>query len=387
LRLFRKFLRMTLACTFGISAIPMVGTTGTRYKKMEGMHTAAQLNGARRRIAGDVSYQAVHQQFLTRVDQALKIATQYSAPQQFTVPGYYRNENAHIESSKTLTYNAYASYAAALEWQLTGDETYAEHARRILNDWATNNKSMPNANDDTPLVAAYGGVGLIHAATLLTDYPGWEKSEQEAFQTWLKTVYLPKVEGIVTRENNWADWGVLAVMSAYVYLGDLPSLEQEVKRLKHLIDISIDPDGRMPLETAREGNGMWYTYFALAPMTAACQVAYNAAGTNLFDYISPNGSSIQKALDFYLKYVMDPDLWEWWDPVDLNRPNLSSGEYTEEILPTNWPTNLYAAMASIYDDSQYSALVEPYQPVLGGWNERLTHHIAWCFPSLLPPMV
>jgi len=44
---------------------------------------------------------------------------------------------------------------------------------------------------------------------------------------------------------------------------------------------------------------MWYTYFALAPMTVAAMVARNASGVDLFSYVSPRGSSIRLALDRY----------------------------------------------------------------------------------------
>ena len=50
-----------------------------------------------------------------------------------------------------------------------------------------------------------------------------------------------------------------------------------------------------------EKNGLWYTYFSLAPMTASFWVTYNLTGENLFLW-EQEGKSVKKALDYLLRY-------------------------------------------------------------------------------------
>lgn len=350
--------------------------------KMQGVHTKAQISYVKEKIiSDDPSYKKAYEQLLIRANDALN--RKPHAVENYFVPWYYVTPDVHIENSKLLTGDAYAAYACALTYRLTDQTKYAEKARELINQWAGTNTTL-RQTEDTALVAANGAVGLVIAAELLEEYPDWKQDEQEAFQAWVLNKYQPAIDSIKTHTNNWGCWGTMAAMITYCYQNNQEGVIGEIERLKTLIESQIAPEGVMPEEAKRGNNSMWYHYFALAPLTAAAQVAKNATGTDIFEYVSPNGKSIKTALDYFFYYVKNPNEWPHHDPKTLSKPHLGDGITDGNF--SNWPTSLYTAISYIYPQAEYAELVNSYAPVLGGWNtERGAHHIAWCFPSLMRP--
>ena len=85
----------------------------------------------------------------------------------------------------------------------------------------------------------------------------------------------------------------------------------------------IASDSHMPAEVVREKNGIWYTYFSLAPMTASFWVAYYLTGENLFLW-EQEGKSVKKALDYLLRYQKSPSEWKWYEGPNVGRVYMGS---------------------------------------------------------------
>jgi hypothetical protein len=130
----------------------------------------------------------------------------------------------------------------------------------------------------------------------------------------------------------------------------------------------------MPYETRYGSKGIWYTYYALAPLTAACQVALNASEVDLFHYTSPNGRNIRMALDYLFYYSQHPEEWPHYE-----------GDQSEIPDPHSWPGNLFMAMASVYENDDYENWVTSSGPVYdSSWWSSV--HITWVFPVLMRPL-
>jgi hypothetical protein len=211
---------------------------------------------------------------------------------------------------------------------------------------------------------------MIFAAELLTDYAGWSAEQRAGFAKWVRSVYLKNSKGITRASNNWGDWGLLGCAAAYHFLDDAKGLDWCVHSIKKKIDNSIAANGSMPEEIRRGKNGMWYTYFALAPLTAACQIVLNGCDENLFHYQGKDGAGIEKALDYLLKYCRKPTAWPHYRGKDLNLPNAS-----------HWPGNLFQAMSGIYGKKQYAEWADPSRPIMVHG-----HHYAWSVPMLMPAL-
>ncbi|GAB2765877.1 hypothetical protein GCM10027275_04280 [Rhabdobacter roseus] len=335
------------------------------YDHPGGMHTQAQITLVKKHISTKTQpYYDAYLQLLAHADSALTHPTHALAD--FKVPGFYVDAEGHRRNSRSLQSDAFDAYACALAWQLSGHNKYGQKALDILNTWATTNTTYSEA--DGSLVMAYSGTAMVIAGDLLYHYPAWKAQEREKYLGWVRNVYRKACDEIRGRKNNWADWGRLGSALCAQLLDDPAQLAENSRLVKSDLFHKIAEDGHMPEETRRGSNGIWYTYFSLAPITATCQVLYNSTGENLFR-LEEKGVSMKKALDYLYHYNLHPEAWSWFkDP----RPG----------SPGNWPGNLFEAMGVIYGEEKYRAYAQPARPVCID-----KHHFAWSFPTLMPPTV
>ncbi len=328
-----------------------------------GMHPEAQIRFVRTQIENKTEpYYQAYLQLLSYADTAL--AQKHHALTDFAVPGFYVDPDGHRNNSGSLQADSFYAYACALAYRLGGDKKYGKKAIYFLNAWAEQNKGYSEA--DGPLVMAYSGPGLLIAADLMKDQKIWKAKNQKTFRAWTSNVYQRASNEIRNRKNNWADWGRYGSVLSAVYLEDADEMTENIRLIKSDLFEKIAADGHMPEEVRRQDRGLWYTYFSLAPITAACWVILQAEGTDLLHW-KEEGRSVKLGLDYLLKFVKDPTAWPWHDN---QRPG----------SPDSWPGNLMEAMEGIYDDPRYGEYAAVAQPV-----SYPLHHFAWTFPTLMKP--
>jgi hypothetical protein len=328
------------------------------------MHPHAQIEFVKMQLAQNAKpYKTAYVQLLHYADSIEKCPQH--ALSDFAVPGYYDKPEEHRAHSLAIQYDAFGAYASALAYRLSGDKKYGKKAVYFLNAWAKINKKY--SEHDGVLVMTYSGAGLMLAAELMSDTKLWKKGDKKVFEKWVKSVYQSACNEIRTTPhvNNWADWGRFGSLLAASFLHDQTEIAENVRLIKSDLFQKILPDGSMPEETRRGNNGIWYTYFSLAPLTAACWVACNLTGEDLF-VLEQNGASIKKAVDYLLYHEQHPEEWPF-----NSHPNIGKDE--------PWCENLIEAMYGIYGDPAYLEYVRPQRPVI-----YPKHHFAWVFPTLLP---
>jgi hypothetical protein len=326
-----------------------------------GMHPKAQVDFVKKKIKSkEQPYYNAYLQLVKYADSAFQQPVH--ALSDFSVPGYYVDPVNHRKNSLSLQSDAFDAYACAVAYQLSGKKKYADEALRFLKAWADVNNKYSAA--DGPLVMSYSGTSMVMAAELLYNYKGWNSIDRDKFATWVRDVYRKAANEIRNRKNNWADWGRFGSILAAYYLNDKTELNENIRLVKSDLFEKIEDDGHMPEETRRGNNGIWYTYFSLAPITAACWVTYNATGENLFTY-SQGERSIKKAVDYLYYYNLHPDEWTWF-----KGPNKGSAE--------KWPGNLLEVLSGVYNEPKYAEYARPARPII--YN---LHHFAWSFPTLM----
>lgn len=335
------------------------------YGSNHSMHPLQQINYVKKQIKKkQAPYYDAYRQLKYFADSIQAVS--HHALVDFAIPGFYDKPQEHRANSLALQQDAFAAYCSALAYVLTGEKKYGEKACYFLNAWAFTNKRY--SGHDGILVMTYSGSGLLMAAELMADSKLWAKTEKADFRKWVKYVYQDATNTIRVHKNNWADWGRFGSLLAASFLNDKAEIAENIRLIKSDLFIKIANDGSMPEETKRGSNGIWYTYFALAPMTAACWVTYNLTGENLFD-LSQNGVSIKKAMDYLAYYNKHPREWKW----DSN-PNTGNKEA--------WPNNLLEAMSDIYKDNNYIEYIKDRRPII-----YPTHHFAWVFTTLMPTTI
>lgn len=328
-----------------------------------GMHPLSQIEHVKAQIAKKQQpYYDAYLQLIGYADKAL--AQGHHALADFSVPGFYKDAEGHRTSSRSLQADSFNAYACALAYKLNGDDKYAEKAIYFLKSWAETNTGYSDA--DGPLVMSYSGPGLLIAADLLNSEEIWDDKDKDQFKRWVKEVYREACNEIRTRKNNWADWGRYGSVLSAVFLDDHEEMRENIRLIKSDLFHKIAKDGHMPEEVRRQDRGLWYTYFSLAPITAACWAILQSEGTDLFRY-EQDGQTIKSALDYLLHYVKDPGSWPWHEN---QRPG----------SPDSWPGNLMEAMEGIYGDEAYGDYAAPARPI-----SYPVHHFAWTFPTLMKP--
>jgi len=290
------------------------------------------------------------------------------AMEDFSVPGYYKDAEGHRIMMGRLGRDAWTAYSCAIAYQVTSGAArnkFADKAVRTLSSWSSINRKTSNHDGD--LAMADAGSGLLFAAELLSDYGGWTDGQRMEFRSWLENVYLESCSKISVRPNNWGDWGNLGCIASHYFLDDAGGIDADIERIRNRIGEAIAPDGSMPHETCRGNNGIWYTYFALAPLTSASQIALNSRGVDLFHYKCEAGYGIEHALDYLLKYSREPGTWPHYIGKDLNIPR-----------PGKWPGNLFEAMSGIYGRKDYEDWIIEARPIM-----YFGHHYTWSTPTLL----
>lgn len=326
------------------------------------MHPDAQIRYVKSQIKEkNEPYYGTYQQLIYTADSLLNVS--HHAVEDFSVPGFYFNAQAHRASSATLSGDAFAAYACALSYRLSGNRKYGEKACYFLNSWSSINKKY--SEYDGELVMTYNGSALLMAAELMYDSDIWKAKEKKQFSLWIISVYRKAANAIRTKVNNWADWGRFGSLLSASFLNDKKEVQTNIQLIKSDITHKIAPDGSMTEEVKRERNGIWYTYFSLAPITASYWVIYNLTGEDLFT-TEKEGKLVKNALDYLLYYTEHPSEWPWFK-------NPGNG------VREHWPENLFLAMGGIYNDNMYIEFALSRNPVIHPY-----HHHAWTFTALMP---
>ena len=334
--------------------------------KISGMHPQKQIDFVKAQIKNKKEpYLTALKTLIIKADSALLV--NQHAVEDFSIPGFYSDKEGHRKTSLALQVDGFSAYTCALAYQLTGKTKYAVKAVYFLNSWAAINKKYSQL--DGSLVMSYSGTTMMMAAELLKNNKNWKAKEQEQFAWWTKNVFRHAANSIRYRNNNSGDWSRFASLLADVYLNDQEDFQKNVEMIKNELFKQIAPDGHMVEEVKRQGNGIWYTYFSLAPISASFWVVYNQTGENLFA-LEKNGASLKKGLDYLLYHNQHPEEWTWFkNPVTGNKATATGF----------WPANLLEAMNGIYHSNDFDAFVAPYRPIV-----YPRHDYAWTYPTLFP---
>lgn len=337
-------------------------TSGIR---AQGMHPDIQIEFVKDQIKNKTQpYHTSYLQLIQYADSAL--AQSHHALEDFAVPGFYVDPEGHRNNSKSLQTDSFNAYASALAYRLSGKKEYGNKAIYLLSSWAEKNTAYSEA--DGALVMAYSGPGLLIAAQLLKNQEIWKEKDSIKFAGWVEDVYKTACNEIRNRKNNWADWGRYGSILSAAFLEDQEEMQENIRLIKSDLFHKIAKDGHMPEEVRRQERGLWYTYFSLAPITAACWAIFQTEGTDLLNW-EENGQSIKLALDYLLTYVKDPKSWPWHENQRPGSPDL-------------WPGNLMEAMEHIYQEKSYGDYASSARPI-----SYPRHHFAWTFPTLMKPQL
>jgi hypothetical protein len=241
----------------------------------------------------------------------------------------------------------------ALAGYLLDDERYANHAAMLVRTWflapATRmnphlryGQAVPGRNDGrgSGIIDTRHLIRVLDAVALLQETKAWTNEDQAGLVAWMKQ-YLnwlqqdPMGQDEASEENNHGTWYDAQVARTAMFVDEQELARQIVEAAKEKrIASSIEPDGSQPEEIART-RGLHYSVFNLSAMAVLARIG-EQVGVDLWNYESPDGGSLRRALEYVFPYVAGEKEWpheqiEEFDisPNDMALFYLAAARYRE----------------------------------------------------------
>ncbi len=349
-------------------AVGVGGAAASDFVHPGGLHTVKQLSIIKSSI-DTLSHKQGCTQLISQAQVFLSVSPRPS--ENYNVPYFYFNKEGAMSAKQSLSDDAFAAYTLAIAYHLDDSEKahlYADKSVEILNAWASTNKKV--SGFDGNLTACYCGVPLVLAAELLSGYSGWTSDDRDTFRQWISKTIAKSADAIKRKNNNHGCWGLYVSLVCNHYLDDKAAFEADVSLLKRQITAMIDDNGELPSENKRTNSGLWYTYFALCPMSCSAAVATNVIGEDYFRYTDASGRGLKPALDTFFRYCENPESWPYKKPSGISGAvyNLfyPSADYVKLPQPNSWPGNLYEVMNGVYRQDEWDAWLQPHRPIQSG---------------------
>lgn len=254
--------------------------------------------------------------------------------------------------------------SCALAYYFSGNEHYAGHAAKIFRTWFLDPATrmnphlryaqfVPGRDDGRPIgiIDSHVLTDVVDAAGMLAGSRSWSAEDQKGLEKWFGEYLewlLTSTNGQkeAAARNNHAVWFDVQATSFALFVGrnDVAKRILEEARSRR-IATQIEPDGSMPLELKRT-KSFDYSIFNVDAFFTLATEGQNA-GVDLWNYQTPDGRSIRKALDFMLPYTVGGKPWEH---EQINK-------FSADAM---FPLLRRAAIA--YHDPRYEAMITKLPP-------------------------
>ncbi len=221
--------------------------------------------------------------------------------------------------------------ALALAYYFSGDEKYAERGIQYLRTWFLDPEKRMNPNmnfaQGVPGRADGRRSGLIDSRSLadraldsiaiLSKSTHWRDDDEKGIKDWygeylhwlLTDELSGGPEGEAYSRNNHGCWYDLQVAAISRFLGKDELSRKMVTKGKMRIDTQIDIDGKQAFELGRT-RAYHYSMFNLLALVGIAQIG-DKTGVDLWHYESPEGSSLEKAIQLMADYNDPEKKWPY----------------------------------------------------------------------------
>ncbi len=257
-------------------------------------------------------------------------------------------ENSDRYDSTRLSRMVSTVDTLALAYRLTGKEVYAAKAVEFLKVWFINPDTCmnPNLNFGQGIPGRANGrssgiidtsilIRVVDAAKMLEGSISFPSKDQILLQNWFRLYLNWLLNSKLGRQeaaalNNHGVW-YDAQTAAFALYTDQPELAARIveSAKAQRIGSQIEPDGAMPKEQSRT-RSMHYSIYNLQAFITLARIG-DKVGVNLWDYQSPDGREIQKAIDYLIPFLLQEKAWHFQTIISENERGFARYLYLADL--------------------------------------------------------
>jgi hypothetical protein len=223
----------------------------------------------------------------------------------------------------------------SVAYYYTGDTDYANKTSELLRTWFINNDTRMNPslqysevitgkNNGTRsgIIAANYFPMVLDAIRLIEDSSAWSNDDQQAIEIWfndyLEWLLHSNFGNKESRQlNNHGTWFDVQASSIAMFLNRTEITRNILENnMNKLISEKIRPDGTQPFELERRTSLNYHIFNLLGFFNLA--IVGSNIGIDLWNYVTPEGSGLKKALDYLLPFASGNETWHYTQikPID-----------------------------------------------------------------------
>jgi hypothetical protein len=202
----------------------------------------------------------------------------------------------------------------------------------------------------TGIIDTHGFPIIIDALGLIESSKSWTKEDDSKIKLWFSQ-YLDWLinskngKDESDAKNNHGSWYDAQIVSIALFLDKIDLAKKYLEDVKtKRISVQIKADGQQPLELERTTS--WsYSVFNLEALIKLA-ILGEKVGVDLWNYESPEGGSIRKALDFILPFALNINGWEYPQIKEIKTASLytiltSARRNFDEKTYSDWITKIF----------------------------------------------
>jgi hypothetical protein len=233
-----------------------------------------------------------------------------------------------------------ASEALSIAYFMTGNENYAIALAKDMRAWFLDPATKMNASQQYALIVpgveptAYDSSGfrnsmrvIFDAAGILEQSPNWTLQDEGALQQWATDFvnFVDTSEEGAAQAENPANHGTCADVNRTImslYAGDLAKAHETIENyMLYRMPGQFNDDGSFVYEMQRADN-LLYTRYHLSVIADLALMAKNYfPDLDLWNYTTPQGTSLREAFDFAIPYFENPSSWPYNAPGNSFPPD------------------------------------------------------------------
>jgi hypothetical protein len=248
--------------------------------------------------------------------------------------GQFNPERAKYDEPRVTAF-ANGVGSLSLAYYFTGEEKYAEKAAQLIRAWFFDPKTRMNPNmkyaqfrpgyDDlrpAGIIESNRLRAVVDADGLLAGSKFWSAEDSKQLKAWFRELldYIQTSEqgkNEADAPNNHGTWHSVQAATYALYLSEDELAKKIILRGRDRIASQVEPDGRQPHELERT-NAFDYSRFNILAHEDLAMLG-SRVGLELWNYQTPDGRSLRKALDWLMPYATGEKKWEYQQIRDMKR--------------------------------------------------------------------